>query len=364
MPSADCRVAVVGGGPAGATLATLLARRGVATQLLETSAEPADKPGECLPPNLSPLLRMLGLDAAMANDGHLPSFGRRWAWGDAQPVEEDFVAEPHGRGWHLDRRRFEARLRHQAEAAGVLWRAGRRVVGCEPLEHRIELRLADGSLVTAELVVDATGRTAAVARAFGARRVHDDALVGTVGYTGPDGRLADTYTLVEAIATGWWYSALRRDGSLVLALMTDGPEAPRNRDLWRARLAEAPCTSARLATHGGTIDGSLRRRPAGMARLDRISGARWLAIGDAATAFDPISSYGIGSALGSACEAADAIETRLAGSPEAFVAYDRTIEAAWTQCVAAWRQCYAAEGRWSDSPFWRRRRAEFGGARL
>ena len=41
------------------------------------------------------------------------------------------------------------------------------------------------------------------ARACGATRSHDDDLVGTIGCTGPDGRLADTYTLVEAIPTGW-----------------------------------------------------------------------------------------------------------------------------------------------------------------
>ena len=53
--------------------------------------------------------------------------------------------------------------------------------------------------------------------------------------------------------------------------------------------------------------------PAETSRLDRIAGPGWLALGDAAAAYDPLSSYGIGSAMGSGFYAGQAIADSLAG---------------------------------------------------
>lgn len=61
----------------------------------------------------------------------------------------------------------------------------------------------------ADFVVDASGRAALSARRVGARKVSYDRLLGAAAYLEPrEGNGAgDSFTLVEVVASGWWYSA-------------------------------------------------------------------------------------------------------------------------------------------------------------
>ncbi len=79
------------------------------------------------------------------------------------------------------------------------------------------------STVEADFVVDATGLSARIACKLGARRERDDQLVGVATYLersavrGPQ----DSFTLVEAVHDGWWYTAATGDQRLTLIRMTD-----------------------------------------------------------------------------------------------------------------------------------------------
>src|SRR3954453_14001940 len=117
-------VAVIGGGPAGVSAARELARCGVATLLLERSDGSGNPVGECLAPSANALLHRLGLYDALFASGALPSHGNRSSWGgDGALLDRDFLREPLGHGWHLDRPRFNAILLDAAASAGVtVWR--------------------------------------------------------------------------------------------------------------------------------------------------------------------------------------------------------------------------------------------------
>jgi flavin-dependent dehydrogenase len=99
----------------------------------------------------------------------------------------------------------------------------------------------------------------------------------------------------------------------------------------------------------------IRVQPAETSRLDRIEGDGWLAVGDAAVAYDPLSSYGVASAMGSGFYAGNAIADLLAGREEARLAYLDVMQRACGACLDAQREAYSWERRWPEAPFWRRR---------
>lgn len=122
-------VAVIGGGPAGASTATTLARAGVHVALLERAAKFVPKVGEALPPRVAVVLKNLGVWERFLADDHLRCYGNRSAWGTSRLQEYDFIFDPHGCGWHVDRARFDAMLVAAARDAGALWLSDTKVTG-------------------------------------------------------------------------------------------------------------------------------------------------------------------------------------------------------------------------------------------
>jgi flavin-dependent dehydrogenase len=373
------RVAIIGGGPAGAVVAKVLAHRGLSPVVLEARPGPEPKVGECLPPTSSPLLEKLGLSERLlgARGVHLPSYGNRSAWGSSEPREHHFLFNRLGAGWHLDRRDFERLLAEAAVEAGAGWRYASRLQDCVWENGRWKLQVAGASRpLEADFVVDATGRPARLARRLGASRVRYDRLVGiSATLAGDAGRSArDTFTLVEATRSGWWYSARLADGRLVVAYMTDGDLVARQTcrpEGWRALLEGTELTRARVEEHGARLEelalpGRLRLLPADSSRLTAIVGEgaeRWLAVGDAAAAYDPLSSHGISSAMGAGFYAAHAIADTLAGRGEALLAWLALMERAYGEYLRLQREHYLCEQRWPEEPFWQRRQVRDYGLR-
>jgi len=100
------------------------------------------------------------------------------------------------------------------------------------------------------------------------------------------------------------------------------------------------------------------RTDASGARLERFAGDGWLAVGDAALAFDPLSSQSLFDALYTGLRGAEAIAADLAGeggAPEARTAYAERLESVRAAYRRHLHLYYRAETRWRDRPFWARR---------
>ncbi|MEU6234380.1 tryptophan 7-halogenase [Kitasatospora sp. NPDC047058] len=355
-------VVVAGGGPAGSAAALALAAQGRSVLLAHAASGPPPV-GEALPAAARMLLHDLGVAGTVPGEGHLPCYANRSAWGSEQLGTVDSINDPYGPGWHLDRALFDHRLREAAAAAGADVR--------EALV-RPTARHPDGTwtltlhrphppgTVRCRRLVDATGRRAAIATTHGARRLVGDRLIALHVTLGPPAGAAgstDGTTLVEAVPDGWWYSALLPGGRLLVAFFTDAdlPAARVDAGLFRRRLAATGPTAARAAAHPFPGPAAPARAPAHTVRLDRVHGDGWTAAGDAAAAFDPLSSQGILTALYTGRAAGLAVHGHLGGDPDAlggYAAHLAGVTAAYHRNHAAY---YALEQRWPDRPFWQRR---------
>lgn len=360
-------VVVIGGGPAGATAGLALARAGRRVLIVESNGQEAFKIGESVPPVVSRLLGDLGLGAPFAADGHIPCWGNRSVWGSSAVASTDFIADANGCGWHLDRAKFDATLRRVAHEAGSeLWTPAKVVKvtrnGAE-WDLCVQRRGVDHR-ASCDWVLDCTGRSSSFARRQGVQRADDDVLIASIVVcrprpeTPPD---EDCLTLIESVADGWWYTARLPDGNRVVSYFTDadlpGARVSRTPGGYAALLEATQQVRSRLA--GYSMDAPPVTTRANSARLQRLAGENWLAAGDAATSFDPLSSQGIFHALYSGMRAAQAVDRHLRGDPGAIESYITRIEHVYDCYLQNRNAFYESECRW-NSDFWRRRRARHG----
>jgi flavin-dependent dehydrogenase len=288
----------------------------------------------------------------------------RSLWGRTEAREAHFIENADGPGWLLDRRRFDAWLRDETEAAGARVLAGATLEAIAYDGRLWRVRTSSGITLEARLAVDAGGRAAPLARLAGARRVVLDRLVAvSVFLPCHAGPAFDRFTLVEAVADGWWYSAPLPDGRRVVTFFTDSDLAPRTLGdaAFRRRLGRAPATAERCGGAAGVRRLELEAAPrvvsANTSRLTAVAGDAWLAVGDAAASFDPLSSQGIETALSSARLAAQAALRRLEGDADALPAYPSHVRETWRRYLYERARVYEQEMRWPDAPFWKRRHA-------
>jgi flavin-dependent dehydrogenase len=361
-------VVVIGGGPAGAAVARLLALRGRDVVLLEATAFDGPRFGETIAPEANPLLRELGVWDEFVNSGALESPGTVSAWGSPIPAETDFLRNVHGSGRHVDRNAFDAMLFRAAATAGVDVRISTRAMRCthanrvagdvdgnadgEPVWRVTTNDGRSDREVDARFVIDASGRNG-IRLGADDRRLVDDALIAIFVRLAHAGAApSDLRTLVEAVPDGWWYCAPLPSGESVAVFLTD-PELYANTGIVLGeQLEHAPLTRARIgaagiaASHVVHVPSSVRVHPAG---------DDYAAAGDAAATYDPLSGYGITKALDDARILAPAVDSALNGESSPLAAYADRVHRAFDAYTIQRRDYYASEHRWRDRSFWRNR---------
>lgn len=361
----DVDVAILGGGPAGAAIALGLLKCGYSTVVIERSDYRGARIGETLPPAIRPLLVSLGTWDRFLADKHAPSFGIRSAWGGDELHDNDFIFSPYGTGWHVDRGRFDSMLVCCAEDLGTTIYRDARLLSFENNSRNWRIKITHGDhqhCLSTKFLVDATGRASCAALKHGARRITWDRLIGVVSFFSlPSHESAlDSSTLIEAGEDGWWYSAALPDSRLVVAYMTDadlyaGGRKESSNYLLR-QLLRTTHTKSRVGDYVLSLGPYIVS--ANSSRLDRVANGNWLAVGDAAMAFDPLSGQGVYKALQFALRAAKSIQDFLAGNNSALRDYAVEVEKDFNTYLLTRRTFYTREKRWPHSIFWQRRNSD------
>ena len=342
-----------GAGPAGAAAALALARQGLRVALVDQQRPAAINVGETVPPTIKRSLARLGIWATFLAARHQRSAGMVVSWGKDEPYENEFIYNPYGCGWHLNREAFDQMLVSAAKEAGTTIY---KIVGSPDCDRDGRTIIAhtetEDVILTARWLVDATGRRAWLARRRGVRRRAIDRMIALVRF----GRSlsGEDRTFIEARPTGWWYAAQLPNNRAVAAFFTDADLIPRGENSWNNPVKETQLISGII---GSCFDWSpVSVIPASSGRLEACAGDDWIAIGDAAQSYDPCSGQGIVKALDTAINSAALISAQTRGEALNVELLQERADAEFQQFLLMRSAHYQCERRWPDNSFWARRR--------
>ena len=327
----QCDVLVIGGGPAGSTVSTLLSEKGWKVVLLEKDHHPRFHIGESLLPMSLPIFDRLGILDKVEEIGILKR-GAEFAsqYHNCPPVTFYFRGardKKNPYAYQVRRSEFDHILLNNSKEKGTQVFEGVRVTGVDLNSNGMRLVTAkngDGSPQEwqARYVVDATGRDSFLAKKLGIRknnRSHNSAAIyshfeNAERLKGDDNGNISIYWFDE----GWFWMIPLKDGTMsVGAVCRPGYLKDCQKDLdkflWET-ISLSPDVTRRLRNARMTI--ATRATGNYSYYADHLVGKNYILIGDAFAFIDPIFSSGVHIALTSAIHAIDVIEATMNGNPQ------------------------------------------------
>ena len=317
-------VVVIGGGPAGSTVSTLLAQQGCSVELFERERFPRFHIGESLIPETYWVLKRLNMLPKMQNSHFVKKYSVQFVNADSKLSAPFYFWDnkPHecSQTWQVARSEFDQMMLNNAREHGVKAHEGVRVMDVMFDNDRatgVTIKTEDGSLrqVRAKVVVDASGQNGLLMNRFNLR-IWDPVLNKGAVWTYWEGAYRDTgrdegATMVLQTVTrnGWfWYIPLHNN------IVSVGVVAPFDY-LFKGRpdyavtydeeVERCPAVKQRVSM-GKRVTGYFATKDYSY-RSKQVAGNGWVLVGDAFGFLDPLYSSGVLLALKSGELAADAI---------------------------------------------------------
>lgn len=336
------RILVAGGGPAGAAAA--LGLNALGYEVCVVSAPRPFAALEGVSERVINAMRSAGFRSALQHIA--PPSARTVTWnGHTSAANTEAL---------IDRQRFDAALLDDLAVQGI------RVVR-ERISHITEndtgwqLTTASEQVIDGDFLLEARGRAAPAA---GKTRLRSAETLALLQYW--QAQPGAAWSAVESLPTGWVWLAQRADGRRYLQLTLDATAAlPDKAGLphWcRQQVAHLPRLKAFMQ---GAESADFYARTSTQILCQDLSAERWLRIGDAAMAVDPMSGNGIFQALSSALQAPAVVHTLLQKPERAALAqafYRQRVEGLFFRFARTGRDFCRLEQQWPQQPFWAQRR--------
>lgn len=332
---------VIGGGPAGATVSTLLAKKGLSVCLFEKEHFPRFHIGESLLPCSVPYFRELGILPELERR-FLPKYGAEFVTADGSTQRrygfEAGLVPGFDSAFQVDRAEFDGILLENARRSGAAVEQGVQVTGFElrPDEVRVTTRNGDGTKgeARAEVLVDASGQSSLLAGRLKLRCMDPQLKNFSVfshfeGATRYSGKREGDITIVLVPEGWWWVIPLANDRTsvgLVAPASALGARKPDER-YFSEQIARSSYLTSRLA--GARRIAPVRTISDWSYSSERLAGDRWLLVGDAGAFVDPVFSTGVYLGMSGAFRAAEAIEQaflRARFDRRQFSSYERWVK--------------------------------------
>jgi flavin-dependent dehydrogenase len=321
-------VVVIGGGPAGSTVSTLLAQHGLSVQLFERERFPRFHIGESLIPETYWVFKRLNMLDKMKASAFVKKFSVQFVSASGRESAPFYFHDnkPHecSQTWQVIRSQFDTMMFDNAREHGVSVSQPARVLevlmeGGRAVGVRVQDEAGQRD-VRAKVVVDASGQSMMIASKYKLRK-WDPVLNKGAIWTYWEGAYRDTgrdegATLVIQTPNrrGWWWYIPQHDNTISVGVVAPfdylfsgrGP----HEQVYHEEVEATPALKKRLegakqaAGFFATKDYSYR--------CTQAAGDGWVLIGDAFGFLDPLYSSGVLLALKSGELAADAIAEGIA----------------------------------------------------
>lgn len=320
-----CDVLVIGGGPAGSTIATLLARQGRQVVMLEKDHHPRFHIGESLLPGNVALFERLGVREQIERIG-MPKFGIEFVPTDLPYCSYVDFAEgwdpKKNMAWQVRRSELDELLFRHAAQTGALTLEGAQVrqVDFDDTGATVQARLEDGSTRQwrARFVVDASGRDTLLANKFKAKhkseKHNSTALFGHFRHARRlEGRREGNISICW-FEHGWFWFIPLADGTTSVgavcwAYYLKARDKPL-KEYFYDTLALCPELHDRLKD-AELVDDTVHATGNFSYASTHATGERYLMIGDAFTFIDPMFSSGVFLAMQAGFDGAELVATAL-----------------------------------------------------